>query len=139
MQRYGELKYMVNKFNELIFGCGFYYWWNYEHKRSMSDNRSEKPKGETLFIESMFDPCYDHQIEIYLKNCTEHNLPKDYHIPDHWSKPPFEITDIIFDTHEEYEDDRQVLQATFKLHFHTFSEPDFYWIKAGGFYFEKVK
>lgn len=67
MQRYGELKYMVNKFNELIFGGGFYYWWNYEHKRSMSDNRSEKPKGETLFIESMFDPCYDHQIEIYLR------------------------------------------------------------------------
>lgn len=139
MQRYGELKHLVSKFNELIFGCGFYFYWNYEHKHSMRGNKSEKPRGETLFIESMFDPIHKHQIEIYLKNCTEHNLPKDYHIPDHWEKPPFEIINVEFAPEEDNEDDRLVQQATFKLHFHTFSEPDYYWIKAGGFYFEKVK
>ncbi|MCB0507424.1 MAG: hypothetical protein R2739_00185 [Chitinophagales bacterium] len=138
MQRYGELKHLLQSFNELIFGCGFYYYWNYEHKRSMRENSSTKPKGETLFIESMFDPCYDHQIELYFKNCIEHNLPKDYHIPDHWNKMPIEISSIQFATDEENEDDNLIQLATFKLHFHTFSEPDFYYIRAGGFYFEKV-
>lgn len=138
MQRYGELKHIVRTFNELIFGSGFYYYWNYKQKRSMRTNLSTKPKGETLFIESMFDPCYAHSIEIYIKNCVEHNLPKDYHIGDHWHKLPFEITDVIFATDEENEEERLVQQVTFKLYFHTFSEPDFYWIKAGSFYFEKL-
>lgn len=104
----------------------------------MRESVSKNEKGDTLFIESMFDPCYAHQIEIYLKNCTAHNLPKDHYIGDHWHKPPFEITEVQFASIEENEDENMVKQATFKLYFHTFSEPDFYWIKAGSFYFDKV-
>jgi hypothetical protein len=140
MQSYGELKHLVNKFNELVFGSGFYYCWNYEHKRSMRENISRKQKGETLLIESMFDPCYAHSIEIYLKNCTAHNLPKDYWIPDHWKKPPFEIQYITFATEEENPEGNLVKEFTMKLYFHTLTdEIDFYWIKASRFYFDKVR
>lgn len=139
MQTYGELKHQLNSFNELIFGCGFYYYWNYEHKRSMRENKSKKPNGETLFLESMFDSCYKHSLEIYIKKCIEHNLPKDYHIPDHWQKPAFEIKEILFAKQEEIEDNSLVQQVTLKLNFHTFSDLDFYWIKASSFYFKKVK
>ncbi|HEY8401872.1 MAG TPA: hypothetical protein VIK89_11455 [Cytophagaceae bacterium] len=139
MQRYGELKHLLNEFNELIFGCGFYYYWAKDHKRAMRTNKSSKAKGDVLVIYSMFDPSYAHQIEIYFKQCTEHNLPEDYHIPDHWTKPPFEILSIVFATEEENEDDNLVKEFVLKLNCHTFQESDYFWIKASRFYFNKLE
>jgi len=140
MQRYAEIKNSIEQFNQLIFGCGFYFWWAYDHRRSMRTNKAENAKGKTLTIYAMFDPIYQiPDAEIYFKHCTEHDLPKDFSIPDHWTKPPFEIIDIQFATIENDENNNLVQQATFRLNCAiAHSDLDYYTIKAAGFYFKKL-
>ena len=140
MQSFGELKYQIEKFNQQIFGCGFYFYWCYDCSKCMHENIVTNQSGKTLMLHAMFDPCYEHTFEIYFKHCKEHNLPKDYWIPDHWKKPPFEIQYITFATEEENPEENLVKEFTMKLYFHTLTdEIDFYWIKASRFYFEKVR
>ncbi len=140
MQTYGSLTHQIETFNQLIFGCGFYYYWADDHKRAMRENSSANKNGKTLVMYAMFDVCYPHTIELYFKKCMEHNLPKDYFIPDHWHIPPLEIESIDFETQTDIQDDNLVRQFTMRLYTSSsFFEEPFFRIKAKSFYFEKVK
>lgn len=140
MQTYGSLTHQIETFNQLIFGCGFYYYWADEHKRAMRENSSANKNGKTLVMYAMFDVCYPHTIELYFKKCMEHNLPKDYFIPDHWHIPPLEIESIDFETQTDIQDDNLIRQFTMRLYTSSsFFEEPFFRIKAKSFYFEKVK
>ena len=139
MQSYGELKHLLKTFNELIFGCGFYYYWEQEAKRAMKVNKSQNTNGNLLVIYVTFDPWFAHQFEIYFKHCTEHNLPHEYYIPDHWTKPAFEIESIEFASVKENEDENLVKEFTLKLNYRTSSEPEYYWIKAKRFHYNQIK
>lgn len=139
MQTYGSLQHQIQQFNDLIFGCGFYYYWAFEHKRAMRTNRTENINGKTLVLYSMFDPIYEQNtIELYFKKCTAHNLPKEYYIPDHWHIPPLAIEEVEFIDKKENNKEQFVKRFTIRLYTSSpFEGKEYFSIKAVAFYFER--
>jgi hypothetical protein len=140
MQTFGELKYQLEKFNQLTLGSGIYFYWEYEAQKCMDSHIAHHKNGDTLMLHATLDVSFYHILEIYIKNCTEHNLPKDCYLPDHWTKPAFEIQEIILATELILKDESLVKAFTLKLNYRAFeSELGYYTIQASRFYFKKVR
>ncbi len=141
MQTYINLQEKIQEFNTLIFGCGFYFYWEYEYPRGMKEqthNGSSRPKD--LIVSSMFDTCYAADYLLCFKRCTQHNLQKDYYIPDSWDKPPIEIIDIQLVECDRHIMDRHVSSFTAKLNAGSgYNSGNFCTITAQGFYYRELK
>ncbi len=140
MQTHADLQEKIQQFNALIFGCGFYYYWDYDHPRSMKEHiHSGNNRPKDLIVSSMYDPCYPPDYLLCFKRCTKHNLQKDYYIPDSWDKQPLEIIDLRLLESDKHIIDRQVASFTVRLNAGSgYNSGNFYTITAQGFYYKAL-